>query len=201
MGSSVCGYTLEPVCLNIARKYSYLIIHISHESSILSESCWDGGEEMFCHHWLSSPFSCSALLDMQSGQLTVTTDVMSLPPPCTWSWLQALHVHSLRCLTKGEHLSKTWESNLPKWGHCSKCDGCVWWSDLLMSVDLTTSHSGYTYCGQNWLTAVLPFPCVPCVGEVIGVWVCVSLVSRCLKENGKDCWYPLFAHAWLPRFF
>ena len=79
MGSSVCGYTLEPVCLNIARKYSYLIIHISHESSILSESCWDGGEEMFCHHWLSSPFSCSALLDMESGQLTVTTDIMSLP--------------------------------------------------------------------------------------------------------------------------
>ena len=53
-----------------------------------------------------------------------------------------------------------------------------------MSVDLTTSHSGYAYCGQSWLTAVLPLPCVPCVGEVIGVCVCVSLVSRCSKENG-----------------
>jgi len=31
---------------------------------------------MFCHHWLPSPFSYSVFWDMQSGQLTVTTDVM-----------------------------------------------------------------------------------------------------------------------------
>ena len=79
MGSSVCGYTLEPVRLNIAKKYSYHIICVSHERGTRSESCLDGVVEMFCHHWLSSPFSCSALLDMESGQLTVTTDVTSLP--------------------------------------------------------------------------------------------------------------------------
>ena len=55
-----------------------------------------------------------------------------------------------------------------------------------MLDDLTTSHSGYAYCGQSWLTAVLPLPCVPCVSEVVGVCVCVSLVSRCSKENGED---------------
>ena len=138
----------------------------------LNGTCWDGGEEMFCHRWLPSPFSCSAFWDMESGQLTVTTDVMSLPPPCTWSWLQALHVQSLRSLTQGEHLSKTCESNLPK---------CVVTVPNVMEVCV-----GVTYWCQSWLAAVLPLPSVPCVGEVIGVWVCFSLVSRRSKENREE---------------
>jgi len=141
---------------------------------------------IYCQHWLSSPFSCSALLDMESGQLTVTTDVMSLPPPCTWSWLQALCVQSLRCLTQGEHLSKTWESNLPKWGHCSKCDGSVCWSDLLMSKLVN---------------------CSPATLIVYHVWVrwqgyvyVLASFPGARKKIERTAWYPLFAHAWLPRF-
>jgi len=45
---------------------------------------------MLYHQWLSSPFSYSALKDMESGLLTVTSiDVMNFPPLFTWSgfWL------------------------------------------------------------------------------------------------------------------
>ena len=131
----------------------------------LNGTCWDGGEEMFCHHWLSSPFSCSAVWDMQSRKLTVTTDVMCLP---------LVHVHGPNFksfMSRGEHLSKTWESSLPKWGHCYKWDDSVCWNDLLMSklVNCSPASPLCTMCG--W-------------GD--RVCVCVSLVSRHSRENREE---------------
>jgi len=71
---------------------------------------------MFYHQWLSSPFSCSALKDMESGLLTVTSiGVMNLPPIFTWSgfWL-----HQYKSL---QHIPPSHLLLLHQFGVCAVC--------------------------------------------------------------------------------